>query len=62
MDFTVREGFENGKVIISSKNEKFISNWGDYISVSKSKLFEQMTYLADWCNNTVGAECLFEME
>lgn len=46
---------------IGSKDKRFQEAWGSVNRVSPARLFDAMTELAEWCNNTLKEEALFEV-
>lgn len=53
-------------MVVSSGSSKaraaFDGRFGEYIDVYKPRLLEEMNDVADWVNNCLGEECLFEVE
>lgn len=64
MTITIMEAMwhEPDYLYMTSKDEQFKKTWGDGIRVSRSLLFRNMSDIADWANNVLGEECLFEVE
>lgn len=62
MTLTIYEGYDNSYVIIASKDERFTKVWGSSIKVPTNHIYEQLADLTRWANNTLGEECLFEVD
>jgi len=52
---------DNEQVKLSSKDKRFEDTWHRVV-VPDIELFNMMSEIADWCNNVLGVECLFELE
>ena len=61
MVITIYLGYEKTTVLLGSRNGKFRHAWG-HMEVKVSELYEYMSQIATWCTNTVGEECIFEVE
>lgn len=61
MTVTIKEGY-NGTVILSSNNTGFIKRFGKRYLVRTEKLLKEMTVVAEYVNNVIHVECLFEVE
>lgn len=62
MIITIYEGFDKSYIMLGSKNEEFHKAWGNVIKIPVSAMYRDLSQIANWCNNTIGEECLFEMD
>ena len=53
----------NEQLLVTSNSTKFTDKYDSVVLViPKTNLFEVMTELADWSNNELNEECIFEVE
>ena len=62
MTITIYEGYDKSYIALGSKNEEFAKTWGSIYRVPVTSLYREMSALAEWVNNELGEECLFEMD
>lgn len=63
MIFTIYIGYDTSYVIIKNKSPEFFQKFGGVFDhVGTRYLHQSMQIIADWCNNELGEECLFEVE
>ncbi|MBQ6483080.1 MAG: hypothetical protein IJI45_18395 [Anaerolineaceae bacterium] len=62
MIVTIYEGYDDGYVLLGSKDERFHQAWGNVVRVSNKNLYRNLTEIATWVNNDLGEECLFEVD
>ena len=64
MIITIYESYNKShSLVLSSKDDAFQERWGNRITVDKSaNIYKVFSDIADWCNNEIGDECLFEVD
>ena len=64
MIITISESYNtSNSLVLSSKDDVFQERWGKRIAVNKSaNIYKVFSDIADWCNNEIGDECLFEVD
>lgn len=62
MLITIHDCDDKHYVQIGSKDNRFSTEWGSVVRVSKNSLYEDLGSIANWCNNTLKEECLFELD
>ncbi len=63
MIITIYAGYDDSYFILKSKNEDFQKQYGDKLIVSKwESVYKTFSNIAEWCNNKIGEECLFEVD
>lgn len=62
MVITIYQGFDNSYVMLGSKDKRFHEVWGNVVKIPSSLIYTNFSHIADWCNNELGEECLFEMD
>ena len=62
MTITMYRGYTDDYIILTSKHEEFIREYGSKVNVyTNTGMYGVFSEIATWCNNEVGEECLFEM-
>ena len=61
MTITIYEGYDKNYVMLGSKNPEFINTWGNTYKVPTTSIYKDMQNIANWVNNELGEECLFEI-
>ena len=62
MTITICEGYDNSYVILSCKHAEFRKNYGcTEHGVKASNVYRELAAVAEWVNNELGEECLFEI-
>lgn len=51
-----------GTLVLRSKNSGFVNEFGGEMVVDKRFLFAAMFQIADYANNTLKDECIFDVE
>ena len=63
MIITILEGETKGRLVLRSFDQRFIKEYGQSkIECTNSNIFESLSYVSSWVNNTIKEECLFEIE
>ncbi len=62
MTVTIYEGYDKTYIMLGSKDERFAKAWGSVYKVPVSNLYKDLSAVASWANNTLGEECLFEVD
>ena len=62
MTITIYEGYDKHYVLLGSKDERFARAWGNVYKVSATNMYRDLSDIASWVNNTLGEECLFEVD
>lgn len=62
MIITIYEGYDKSYVLLGSKDERFNKAWGNTMRIPVSNIYKELAYIASWCNNEIGEECLFEID
>lgn len=62
MTITIYEGYDNTYVLLGSKDERFHKAWGSTVKIPVSSIHRDLAQITYWCNNTLGEECLFEID
>jgi len=62
MTITIHEGYDRHCILINSKDERFTSVYGNDCRISTISLYRDLSNIASWVNNTLGEECLFEVD
>ena len=63
MTITIHEGYDKSYVILSCKREEFRKNYGCTThGINTANLYRELSAVAEWVNNELGEECLFEMD
>ena len=61
MTITISEN-NYGTLVLRSKNPGFVNEFGGEMVVDKRYLFATMWQIADYANNTLKDECIFDVE
>ena len=62
MIITIYEGYDKAYIMLGSKDERFHRNWGSVVKIPVSNIYRDLAQVSYWCNNTIGEECLFEVD
>lgn len=62
MTITIYEGINKTYVMLGSKDERFHKAWGSIVKIPTSNIYKELEQVTAWCNNTIGEECLFEID
>lgn len=62
MTITIYEGYDKDYVMLGSKNPEFAKAWGSVYKVTVSNIYKDLHTVAEWVNNELGEECLFEID
>lgn len=61
MTITISEN-SYGTLVLRSKNPGFVNGFGGEMTIDKRHLFAAMFQIADYANNTLKDECIFDVE
>jgi len=62
MIITIYEGYTENYVILNSNHEEFSKRYGGKYILDNRHMYKELAEISHWCNNTVGEECLFEVD
>lgn len=62
MTITISEGKGNSYVVLSTKDERFIREWGQQIECHATGMYKNLSLIASWVNNTCHEACFFEVD
>lgn len=62
MTVTIYEGYDKTYVIFGCKDERFRRAFGSKYEVPVNNIYRELSTLAEWVNNELGEECLFEVD
>jgi len=62
MIVTISEGSNNSYVVLQSKDQRFINEWGTQIECRSTGMYKNLALISAWANNNYREECLFEVD
>ncbi len=62
MTITIYKGYDNSYVLLGSRDKRFAEAWGSVYRASTTSIYKDLETISAWANNTLGEECLFEVE
>lgn len=62
MIITIHEGYDKSYILLGSKDERYAKSWGNVHRVRVTDLYRELNSIANWVNNELGEECLFEVD
>ena len=62
MIITIREHEDSHYINLNSKDKRFHEAWGSVVKIPVSAVYQDLSQISYWCNNTLNEECLFEVD
>lgn len=62
MLITIKAGYSDSTFILTSKDSRFIREWGTELCCNSAGVYKNLALVANWANNDIKEECLFEVE